>query len=462
MKTLLLALAVLAAPGVLQGARPVVIGTNGGGPLSRAANVGWARVSVYWSEVEPSPGAWDWSTADFIVDRARSNGQQVLYILSGAPAWACGCTNGAARPADVELWKRFVGAVVAHMKGRVAAYEIWNEPDLDGSSTYGVGWDADIDAFPRYVDYLVEASRIIRAGDPAARVVGPSLSGGWNLRTLQILSQLESTEYPDGNASAFIDVVSIHANAHDDWTAEDAAYRLWWQKLYPLQQYNPRNAGKPIWISEFGWSSDSIGEDAQRDRIRAFLVAMTGADSRLAPFRITHAFIYALHIGCVDGGQGIYDCDVLPKAVVTDYLQTLEFPAVQAVGPPLSAEGTAAFHTLSPCRLFDTRDPAGPNGGPALGPRTQREFPLALRCGLPATARAVAVNVTVTGSSDYGYLVVFPGNYAPFTSTLNFRPGQTRANSTVIGVTPVGGLTVGAGQFSGPVHVLIDVSGYFE
>jgi hypothetical protein len=462
MKALLLALAVLAAPGVLQGARPVVIGTNGSGPLSRAANVGWARVSVYWSEVERNPGQFDWGTADFIVDRARWNGQQVLYILSGAPAWACGCTNGAARPADIGLWKRYVAAVVDHMKGRVAAYEIWNEPDLSGNSTYGVGWDADLDAYPRYVDYLVEASRIIRTKDPAARVVGPSLSGGWNYRSLQILSQLESTEYPDGNASTFVDVVSVHANAHDDWTAADAAYRLWWQKLYPLQQYNPRNAKKPIWVSEFGWNSDRIGEAAQRDRIRDFLIAMTGADSRLAPFRITHAFIYALHIGCVDGGQGIYDCNVEPKAVVTDYLQTLEFPAVQPVGPPLSSEGAAGFHTLPPCRLFDTRNAAGSNGGPALGARTQREFPVALRCGLPATARAVALNVTATGASSHGFLVVFPGNYAPFTSTLNFRPGQTRANSAVVGLTPIGGVSVGAGQLSGSVHVIADVSGYFE
>ncbi len=461
MKTLIFALAVLASPGVLQGARPVVIGTNGGGPLSRTANVGWARVSVYWAEVEPAPGQWDWGTADFIVDRARSNGQQVLYILSGAPAWACGCTNGAARPADIELWKTFVRSVVSHMKGRVAAYEIWNEPDLSGNSTYGVGWDADVNAYPRYVDYMVEASRIIRATDPAARVVGLSLSGGWNFRTLQILSQVESTEYPDGNASTFVDIVSVHANAPGNSTAADTAYRLWLNKLYPLQTYNPRNALKPIWVSEFGWNSDVVGEDGQRDRIRDFLVAMTGADSRLAPFRITHAFIYALHIGCTDGGQGIYDCAEAPKAVVTDYLQTLEFPAVQPVGPPLSTEGTA-FYTLSPCRLLDTRNAVGPLGGPALGARTQREFPIALRCGLPATARNVVLNVTATGSADHGYLVLFPGNYAPFTSTLNFRPGQTRANSAVIGVTPVGGVTVGAGQFSGPVHVIVDISGYFE
>ena len=189
---------------------------------------------------------------------------------------------------------------------------------------------------------------------------------------------------------------------------------------------------------------------------------MSGADSRLAPFRITHAFIYSLHIGCVDGGQGIYDCNVQPKAVVTDYLQPLGFPAVQPVLPPLATESTGAFYTLPPCRLVDTRDPAGPNGGPEFGPRTQREFPLALRCGVPATARAVALNVTATASTEHGFVVVFPGNSAPFTSTLNFRPGVTRANGMVIGLTPVGGVTVGAGQFAGPVHVIIDVSGYFE
>jgi hypothetical protein len=47
MKPLLLALAVLAAPSVLSGARPVVIGTNGGGQLARAANEGGAPVCGY-------------------------------------------------------------------------------------------------------------------------------------------------------------------------------------------------------------------------------------------------------------------------------------------------------------------------------------------------------------------------------------------------------------------------------
>lgn len=459
MRSLFLALALALCPAVGDAARPVVIGTNDGGPLSRVAHVGWVRVSVYWSSVEPRSGEWTWSEADALVNQARANGQQVLYILSGAPAWACGCTNGATPP-PIALWKTYVQRVAEHMRGRIAAYEIWNEPDLSGSDTYGVGWDADLTVAPRYVDYLVEAARIIRAVDPAVRIVGPSLSGGWNTRTIQIFSQLESTEFPDGNASSFVDVVSMHANAHDDWTAAEAADRLWWNKLYPLQVYNPRNAGKPIWLSEFGWSSDVIGEEAQRDSIRDFLAAATGEDSSLAPFRITHAFIYVLGRGC-ETGQSIFRCDSTPKLVVTHYLQALPFPAVQPVRPPFALEG-AGFHPLPPCRLLDTRDPAGPLGGPPLAAQTQRGFPIALTCRLPATARAISANATVVGPEDSGYVVLFPGDVAPSTSTINYRRGQVRANNVVVGVTPVGSLSVGCGSLSGHVHVVVDVNGYFE
>ncbi|HEY6066353.1 MAG TPA: hypothetical protein VIY96_09370, partial [Thermoanaerobaculia bacterium] len=420
MKFLLFALSLLLSSEAALAARPVVIGTNDGGPMSRAANVGWARVSVYWSFIEPAPGQWTWTHADSVVDEARAAGQQVLYILSGAPAWACGgCANGATPPSDVELWKTYVRQVATHMKGRVAGYEIWNEPDLTGNPGFGVGWDADVNASPRYVDYLVEAARIIRSIDPAARIVGPALSGGWNVRTLQILSQIESTDFPDGNASSFLDVFSVHANAHDDWTAADAADRLYWNKLYPLQQSNPKNAGKPIWVTEFGWSSDVIGEEAQRDRIRDFLIGMTGENARLAPFRITHAFIYVLGRGC-ETGQSIHRCDSTPKLAVTDYLRTLPFPAVQTVVPPFVADGTS-FYTLTPCRLLDTRDPPGALGGPSLAAQTQRGFPVALACGLPATARAISANVTATGADGFGYLVLFAGDAAPWTSTVNYR-----------------------------------------
>jgi hypothetical protein len=121
------------------------------------------------------------------------------------------------------------------------------------------------------------------------------------------------------------------------------------------------------------------------------------------------------------------------------------------------------FYSLSPCRIADTRDPAGPNGGPALDAGTSRSFAIIGRCGVPATAHGVALNVTATLSSDAGFLVVYPGGSAtPITSTLNYRAGQTRANNVVVGLGPGGDVLVHCNQSAGTSHAILDVTGYFE
>lgn len=132
---------------------------------------------------------------------------------------------------------------------------------------------------------------------------------------------------------------------------------------------------------------------------------------------------------------------------------------------PASAQSPlpSRFYTVPPCRLVDTRAAAGATGGPALAASATRAFPLAGRCGTSPTARAVAVNVTVTGSAAGGFLTLFPsGAAAPPTSTINFGPGATRANNAVVAPGAGGSLAVFAGLQSGSVHVILDVAGYFD
>lgn len=121
------------------------------------------------------------------------------------------------------------------------------------------------------------------------------------------------------------------------------------------------------------------------------------------------------------------------------------------------------FHTVTPCRAVDTRRPAGPLGGPALGGGVARTFVLTGTCGVPATALAVALNLTAVAPGGTGHLTVFPGGEpVPAVSTLNFA-GTTRANNGVFGLGAGGNLgvqaTLPAGQAT---HLLIDVVGYFE
>ncbi len=124
----------------------------------------------------------------------------------------------------------------------------------------------------------------------------------------------------------------------------------------------------------------------------------------------------------------------------------------------------AGFFTLTPCRVVDTRNAPGSWGGPALGAGTDRIFVFAGQCGIPSTARAVAINVAVTQpTAGPGFLSLYPGGTSrPVVSTLNYSSGQTRATNAVVPVGAAGDLVVRCQQGSGTAQVVIDVSGYFE
>ena len=90
-------------------------------------------------------------------------------------------------------------------------------------------------------------------------------------------------------------------------------------------------------------------------------------------------------------------------------------------------------------------------------------MPVAGHCGIPPTAGAVSLNVTVTAPTTQGHLRLFRGGGAlPAVSIVNYSAGQTRANNAI---TPLGGsgaLAIYVSQASGSVHVILDVNGYFE
>jgi Tol biopolymer transport system component len=121
------------------------------------------------------------------------------------------------------------------------------------------------------------------------------------------------------------------------------------------------------------------------------------------------------------------------------------------------------FFTLTPCRILDTRQGGQ---GPALTSGLRRIVLAKGTCGIPATARAIAVNLTVVQPSAAGYLALHAGDISPeMTSALNFAAGQMRTNNAIVplafdgtGTLAVTPLVAG----NGTVHLVLDVSGYFE
>lgn len=127
--------------------------------------------------------------------------------------------------------------------------------------------------------------------------------------------------------------------------------------------------------------------------------------------------------------------------------------------PPVASD----LFLVTPCRLFDTRRP---EDGPALVSGVPVLLEIGWSCDIPATARALAFNITVVGSTGAGHLTLYPGDIAiPGTSTLNFTAGQVRANNAVAALAQDGTATLGLYAFvegTGTVHVILDVVGYFE
>jgi hypothetical protein len=121
------------------------------------------------------------------------------------------------------------------------------------------------------------------------------------------------------------------------------------------------------------------------------------------------------------------------------------------------------YFTLAPCRLIDTRGEDGVYGGPALAAGTDRVFPLFDRCGIPATAKAISVNMVAVNASSAGHLTLYPADApVPATSSVNYVAGTTRSNNAVVGLSAAGQLAVRCSQAIGTAHFVLDVTGYFE
>jgi hypothetical protein len=147
------------------------------------------------------------------------------------------------------------------------------------------------------------------------------------------------------------------------------------------------------------------------------------------------------------GRVTLYNGSAGPADFVVDFLGL--YQPTSGTGP------TTGFVTTAPTRALDSRYGIGAPAG-QLAPHQQ--FQLCLP--VPAGASAAALNLTVTGSSQAGWLSAYPdGTARPGTSSINWGPGETIANMTQ---TPVGAggcvdLYNGGGA---AVSVIADLSGY--
>jgi hypothetical protein len=115
---------------------------------------------------------------------------------------------------------------------------------------------------------------------------------------------------------------------------------------------------------------------------------------------------------------------------------------------------------VTPCRVVDTRLPDGPFGGPPIQGQGSRSFAIPNgSCGIPNTALAYSLNVTVVPHGFLDYLTVWPtGQQQPFVPTLNSYDGRVKANAAIVAAGVGEAISVFAANTT---DVVLDIDGYF-
>lgn len=239
----------------------------------------WLKQQIEWKYYEKVKGQYDWAEIDRMVETCNRNGIYLLISVVKAPSWARGdepdpTVEGP--PVDPQDLADFMGAMAARYKGRVQAYEVWNEQNLH----YEWG-NETIDA-ARYVQLLAAVYNAIKAADPQALVISGALTPAGTVpgpdgRLLAVEDVAYLRQMYEAGLRNYCDGVGVHPNGYNippdvDWqTYQDpsAGFRgLWdtphysWSFRGVIESYRQvmvdnGDADKLLWVTEFGWAVEA-------------------------------------------------------------------------------------------------------------------------------------------------------------------------------------------------------------
>jgi hypothetical protein len=210
----------------------------------------WVKSYVNWETVEPEKGQYRWVDPDNIVNAFEDYGVRILMRVHGTPAWAKPEGTFLSHPPDdVADFARFMEALAGRYKGQVAAYEIWNEPNLD----YEWGY---LEPDPAgYTALLQAAYQAVKAVDPDALIIsgGLATTGDGSPTAAGDLDFLQSMY--DAGARGYFDALGSHPYAFGHDPDYEDPWGLSLSRAVQQREVMIANADAetPIWITEAGW-----------------------------------------------------------------------------------------------------------------------------------------------------------------------------------------------------------------
>lgn len=213
------------------------------------AGVKAVRLHVEWPIIEPARGQYDWRETDSMIDNALQRGMDVLGVVTYTPAWAAtpeGRQHIHPHPADPQMFADFTRIAAERYRGKVRAWEVWNEPNVE------THWAPKPDG-ALYADLLKRTYTALKAVDPANVVLtggtSPTVDAPVKISPVTFVSQL----YANG-AGNYFDAVAMHPYSTPnllsapgpEWSSNsDIA------GVTRIMQANGQG-DKKIWFTEFG------------------------------------------------------------------------------------------------------------------------------------------------------------------------------------------------------------------
>lgn len=195
---------------------------------------------VQWTNLQTTRWSWNFARLDRYVELAEANKVSLLLPLGLSPRWASARPNEpsaygegkAAEPASMEDWQVYVSTVAKRYKGKIKAYEIWNEPN---SKDFFSGSTAKL------VELTCEAYHTLKAIDPTIVAVSPAYTGGQNIGKLEA--------FLAAGGGKCIDVVAYHLYVTP--SPPEAIPPL----VKAIRQAMKRQGVEhlPLWNTETGW-----------------------------------------------------------------------------------------------------------------------------------------------------------------------------------------------------------------
>lgn len=174
--------------------------------LVQDAGFRWVKQEFAWREIEGSgKGVFDWARTDRVMDQIDAHGLKVIARLGVQPQWAGGGYPEVGPPDNLQDIADFAAAVAERYKGRIDAYQIWNEPNLSRE------WGNRPPNAAEYTKMLKVTYEAIKAVDPYPIIISAGMAPTTRNDDVARPDIYYIQEMYDAGAKPYFDALGAHA-----------------------------------------------------------------------------------------------------------------------------------------------------------------------------------------------------------------------------------------------------------